>query len=41
VSHKGECISRLKKSPYGGYDLIQVAIPGFIAESHGDEDPRR
>jgi hypothetical protein len=41
VSHKGECISRMKKSPYGGYDLIQVAIPGFIAESHGDEDPRR
>lgn len=40
-SHKGECVFRMKKSPYGGYDMIQANIPGFINESAGGEGPRR
>jgi len=39
VSHKGECVLKMKKSPYGGYDLIQANIPGFIAESSAGESP--
>ena len=30
VSLKGVYESKMKKSPYGGYDLIQVNFPGFI-----------
>jgi hypothetical protein len=41
ASHKGECVLRMKKSPYGGYDLIQANIPGFITESAGGENPQR
>lgn len=40
VSHRGECLLKMKKSPYGGYDLIQVNIPGFIRESAGGENPQ-
>jgi hypothetical protein len=40
VSHRGECLLKMKKRPYGGYDLIQVNIPGFIRESAGGENPQ-
>lgn len=30
VSLKGVCESKMKKSAYGGYDLIQVNFPGFM-----------
>lgn len=33
VSHKGVADIRLKKSPYGGYDVLKVSIPGFGAAS--------
>ena len=33
VSHKGVAELRMKKSPYGGYDVVKVSIPGFDAVS--------
>jgi hypothetical protein len=30
VSHKGMSELKLKKSPYGGYDVIQINIPGLM-----------
>lgn len=30
VSHKGIAELMLKKSPYGGYDVIQINVPGFV-----------
>ena len=30
VSHKGMSELKMKKSPYGGYDIIQINIPGLI-----------
>ncbi|MDP2885651.1 MAG: hypothetical protein Q8P51_11605 [Ignavibacteria bacterium] len=32
VSHKGVADLRLKKSPYGGYDVVRANIPGFVGE---------
>ena len=29
-SHKGVAALRMKKSPYGGYDVVQANIPGFV-----------
>lgn len=33
VSHKGVAELRMKKSLYGGYDVVKVSIPGFGAAS--------
>ncbi|HCA80893.1 MAG TPA: hypothetical protein DEP53_14285 [Bacteroidetes bacterium] len=30
VSHEGVAEIRMKKSPYGGYDVIRANIPGFV-----------
>jgi len=32
VTLKGGFNLRLKKSPYGGYDIIQVSLPGFDSQ---------
>jgi len=31
ISHMGLVTLKLKKSPYGGYDVTQAIIPGFVA----------
>lgn len=33
VSHKGVCELRMKKSEFGGYDVIQALIPGFVTQA--------
>lgn len=33
VWHSGTTVLRMKKSPHGGYDVIQANIPGFMIES--------
>jgi hypothetical protein len=32
VTHRGVAELRMKKSPYGGYDVIRANVPGFIGE---------
>jgi len=33
VTYKGDFEFRLKKSPYGGYDILRVTFPGFDSQS--------